>query len=258
MPNLLPMIFLDDIIPLLTRLLAAALIGYLLGSIPFAYFVARLKGVDIFATGSRRAGTANVFWHVGRRRGMLVFSADAAKGAVAVIVSWMLGDAHLLLGITAGAAAIAGHWKSLFTGFKGGDGMVVLVGVSLAYLSWYILVGIAVGIVSVLLFRRSVFRSSIGIFLAYGVMLALNTLHGADWSVMFGLTTLAMVVITHNVLTNADHRPETTLATVDPDLLIEDRPEVLDEAARLSEEAILREVIPQDEGDAKRPSGLGN
>ena len=247
----------DVILPLIPRVLAAALVGYLLGSIPFAYLVARLKGVDIFATGSRRAGTANVFWHVGRRRGMLVFACDVIKGAVAVVVAWML-EVPELWGLVAGTAAIAGHWKSLFTGFKGGDGMVVLVGVSLAYLDWYILVGIGVGIVSVLLTRRSAFRSSIGIFLGFGAMLALNTLHREDWAVMLGLTALAMVVITHNILTHADHRPE-AVPVPDPDVLIEDRPEILGEAALLSEEAILREVIPPDDGEEpQQPSGIGN
>ena len=250
--------FFDAIIPLVPRILAAALVGYLLGSIPFAYLVARLKGVDIFATGSRRAGTANVFWHVGRYRGMLVFACDAAKGAVAVVVADMLG-APELLGIIAGAAAIAGHWKSLFTGFRGGDGMVVLVGVSLVYLSWFILLGIAVGILSVLLFRRSPFRSSIGIFLGYGAMTALNTLYGVDWAVMFSLTALAMVVITHNVLTHTDHRPETASPAADAKLLIKDSPEVLDEAAALSEDAILRQVLPPDDREeVKRPPGMGD
>ena len=247
--------FLADLIPLITRILAAALVGYLLGSIPFAYLVARWKGVDIFATGSRRAGTANVFWHVGRRRGMMVFACDALKGSAAVYVAWMLGG-HDLLGMVAGAAAIAGHWKSIFTGFKGGDGMVVLVGVSLAYLNWFVLMGIVVGIVFVLLFRRSVFRSSIGIFFGYGVMLAVNQIiHHRGLEVMLGLTALALVVITHNILTHADHRPDKVPAAIDPDLLIADTPEVHSEAAGLSEEAILRQVIPQDdESEPNRPT----
>ena len=250
----------DDLIVLLPRVLAAALIGYLLGGIPFAYLVARLKGVDIFATGSRRAGTANVFWHVGRYRGMMVFACDVLKGAAAVYVAWMLGG-NELLGMIAGAAAIAGHWKSVFTGFKGGDGMVVLVGVSLAYLNWFILIGILVGIVSVLLFRRSVFRSSIGIFLGYGVMLAVNqAIDHRGLEIMLGLTALALVVITHNILTHADHRPEAEPSAIDPDLLIEDTPDVLNEAAGLSEDAILRQVIPQDDEDAEsqRSTRLGD
>jgi len=251
--------FVADFAPLVTSILAAALVGYLLGSIPFAYLVARLKGVDIFATGSRRAGTANVFWHVGRRRGMMVFACDVLQGAATVYVAWMFGQ-HELLGLVAGAAAIAGHWKSIFTGFKGGDGMVVLVGVSLAYLNWFVLIGIVVGIVCVLLFRRSVFRSSIGIFLGYGIMLAVNQIiHHRGLEVMLGLTALALVVITHNILTHADHRPEKVPAAIDPDLLIADTPEVHSEAAGLSEDAILRQVIPQDdETEANQQSRLGD
>ena len=242
----------DEILGLAPRMLAAILVGYLLGSIPFAYFVARLKGVDIFATGSGRAGTANVFWHVGRYRGMLVFACDAVKGLAAVYVAWMLG-APELAAVAAGLAAVAGHWKSVFTGFKGGDGMVVLVGVSLAYLSWYILVGISVGFVTVLLFRRSPFRSSLGITLGFAAMLALNTLRGVDWAVMLSLTALAMVVVSHNVLTHADHRPETDEPARSDELLIEDAPEVLNEAAQLNEDAILNRVIAADavDGDAE-------
>jgi glycerol-3-phosphate acyltransferase PlsY len=241
---------LEHLYDLAPQFFAALLIGYLLGSIPFAYLVARLKGVDIFATGSRRAGTANVFWHVGRYRGMLVFAGDAVKGAIAVNVAWMLG-APELMGIVAGLAAIAGHWKSLFTGFRGGDGMVVLVGVSIAYLDWFILVGIGVGFVTVLLFRRSAFRSSLGILCGYSAMLALNTLRVVDWSVMLAVTALALVVITHNILTNADHRPDAGEPNLDDDLFIDDTPDVLEEAALLSEEAILRQVIATDDEETE-------
>ncbi len=251
--------FLVDFAPLITRALAAALVGYLLGSIPFAYLVARLKGVDIFATGSRRAGTANVFWHVGRRRGTMVFWCDVLKGSAAVYVAWMFGQ-HELLGLVAGGAAIAGHWKSIFTGFRGGDGMVVLVGVALAYLNWFVLIGIAFGFVFVLLFRRSVFRSSIGIFFGFAAMLPLNqVLHHRGLDVMFGLTALAVVVVTHNILTHTDHKLESVPAAIDPDLLIAETPEVHSEAAGLSEDAILRQVIPQDDDDvANHPSRLGD
>ena len=252
-PGLNPRMLPEELINLMPRLLAAIVVGYLLGSIPFAYLVARLKGVDIFATGSRRAGTANVFWHVGRYRGMLVFAGDVIKGSAAVVVAWMLGVPELM-GVLAGSAAIAGHWKSIFTGFKGGDGMVVLVGVSLAYLGWFMLIGVGVGFASVLVFRRSVFRSSIGIFLGYGVMLTLNeVIDHRGLEVMLALTALAMVVITHNILTNADHRPEVVPATQIDEMLIEDTREILGEAARLSEDAIIRQVIDNDDEGEGEP-----
>ena len=115
---------------LIQKLIAAIVVGYLLGSIPFAHIAARLKGVDIFATGNFQAGTANVFWNISRRTGLIVFMCDVAKGAVSVLIADLLGIPVALI-VIAGAAAVLGHWKSLFTGFKGGDGMATLLGVTL-------------------------------------------------------------------------------------------------------------------------------
>ena len=81
---------------------------------------ARLKGIDIFTTGNFQAGTANVFWNISRRTGLIVFICDVAKGSVSVLIADLLGIPPYLL-VIAGAAAVLGHWKSLFTGFKGGD-----------------------------------------------------------------------------------------------------------------------------------------
>ena len=105
--------------------------GYLLGAIPFAQIASRIRGVDVFSTGSTLAGTANVFFNVGHRTGALVFVGDLAKGAAAVFTAWAL-DVPPALILVAGGAAVVGHWKSVFTGFRGGDGMAPLIGVSLA------------------------------------------------------------------------------------------------------------------------------
>ena len=109
---------------------ASLLVGYLLGSIPFAHLAARLKGVDIFETGSTRAGTANLFWNVGRRIALLVFLADVAKGSLAIFIAGLM-DINNSWMLVAGAGAIVGHWKSIFTNFRGGDGMATLIGISL-------------------------------------------------------------------------------------------------------------------------------
>ena len=61
------------------KLLAVVLVGYLLGAVPFAHLAGRLRGVDMFHTGSTRAGAANLFWNVGRRIGLVVLFADAAQ-----------------------------------------------------------------------------------------------------------------------------------------------------------------------------------
>ncbi len=188
------------------KLLAAIVVGYLLGSLPLAHVMASRRGIDIFATGSTRAGTANVFWNISRRRGILVFAGDAIKGFLAVQFANLLGvpDSALIL---AGGAAVAGHWKSIFTRFRGGDGMVTLVGVTFALVPVLSLIGITLGVATVLLTRRSPFRSSMGVTVCFGVMMVISQtvpyydgerLDGDPLAVM-ELSIVALLVIFHNV-----------------------------------------------------------
>ena len=195
----------------MVRLLAAMIVGYLLGSIPFAHLVARRRGIDIFATGSTRAGTANVFWNISRRNGILVFAADATKGALAIAVARLLvGTEYDHTLILAGGAAVAGHWKSIFTRFRGGDGMVTLVGVTVALTPLLALLGIAVGSAAVLLTRRLPFRSSCGIAACFAVLLAVSQsfpdFHEERLFVL-ELSALASLVILHNVLIHRRRAP---------------------------------------------------
>src|ERR1700754_3527184 len=76
-------------------LVFSALIGYLLGSLPFGYIVARAHGVNIFKEGSGNPGATNVkrvlgekFGAKGKRAGNFVFALDVLKGAIAA--GWAL------------------------------------------------------------------------------------------------------------------------------------------------------------------------
>jgi glycerol-3-phosphate acyltransferase PlsY len=111
--------------------LAAALAGYLLGSIPFAVLVARRHGVDIMKAGSGNPGATNVKRVCGRGPGNWVFALDFAKGAAAA--SWPLlaganAEAVLHAQLAGFAMAVAGHCFSVFLKFKGGKGVAVSVG----------------------------------------------------------------------------------------------------------------------------------
>ena len=194
---------------LIQKLLASIIIGYLIGSIPLAHLVARRKGIDIFATGSTRAGTANVFWNISRRNGMMVFAGDAAKGWLAVLFASLLGIPESAL-ILAGGAAVAGHWKSIFTRFRGGDGMVTLVGVTFALVPLLGLLGVAIGFGVVLLTRRSPFRSSWGIVVCFSILLALSQslpYFHPDRLRVLELSAVALLVVLHNVLIHRRHAP---------------------------------------------------
>ena len=121
--------------------LLAAAVGYLLGSLPFGWLVARMHGVDIFAVGSRSPGATNVRRVLGARAGNLVFVLDALKGAVAagwpaVVNRHGLSfagfaferSAHVPYCLLSLIAALLGHSFSCFTGFKGGKGVATGTG----------------------------------------------------------------------------------------------------------------------------------
>src|SRR4051812_38175979 len=69
-------------------LFIALLVGYLLGSLPFGYLVARAKGVNIFEVGSKNPGATNVRRVLGSGPGNLVLFLDALKGAAATFAPW--------------------------------------------------------------------------------------------------------------------------------------------------------------------------
>ena len=185
------------------QLAASGLIGYLLGAIPFAQWVSRyIKGVDIFSTGTTLAGTANVFWNVGRRSALLVFAGDVGKGTAAVAVAWAL-QIEAPLTLVAAAAAIVGHWASVFSSFRGGDAMTPLIGVSVALVPVLTVLAAVVGVATVLLLRHHYLRSSWGICAGFLLMLALglafdiepNVSPVIELELVAGLTALAFLVL---------------------------------------------------------------
>ena len=143
--------------PILPSFLAAVLAGYLLGSIPFALLAGKLQGVDVFRTGSRSAGTANVFWNVGRRVGIAVLVGDVAKASAAVLMAQFLGLPWPLV-LVVGGACVLGHWNSVFSRFKGGDGMAALMGVAVTLEPVLTVLGAMAGACVLLLLWRSSLR----------------------------------------------------------------------------------------------------
>jgi len=107
------------------------IIGYLLGSIPTAYIVARLrKGIDIRNVGSRNMGAANVMREIGTPEGIFVGLIDIAKGAGAILIAQTLNISELWV-FGAGFAALVGHNFPVFAGFRGGKGSATVIGIFL-------------------------------------------------------------------------------------------------------------------------------
>jgi glycerol-3-phosphate acyltransferase PlsY len=213
---------LPDIV-LIEKLLAAVVVGYLIGSIPFAKMAASWRGVDIFATGSGTAGTANVFWNVGRRTGALVFVGDVAKGAVAIGAASLLGISGALF-LVVGGAAILGHWKSIFAGFKGGDGMATLIGLFVILSPALSVLGLATGFAVVLLLRRRKQRSAWGMAVSMAATLSLSTYYQVDQGMILGLVGLGLLVLGRSII---GHRLRDTVEPeIALDLDLDDEPDL--------------------------------
>ncbi|MGB8955325.1 MAG: glycerol-3-phosphate 1-O-acyltransferase PlsY [Tumebacillaceae bacterium] len=122
------------------------IIGYLIGSIPFAYLNSKLRGGNIFAQGSGNPGATNTWTLYGKRAALLVLALDVLKGFIPTFtVAQVTGDLHLAF--WTGAGCVLGHAFSLYTKFQGGKALASALGV----LGYLYPVGLAVVVISYVL-----------------------------------------------------------------------------------------------------------
>ncbi|MEN3315071.1 MAG: acyl phosphate:glycerol-3-phosphate acyltransferase [Acidimicrobiaceae bacterium] len=129
-------------------MLAAAVAGYLIGTLPSADVAARLAtggDIDLRATGSGNPGAANAMSALGTGWGWGVLAADIAKGAGACVLGARLaGGAGADI---AGSAAVVGHCYPVWNGFRGGKGVAVSSGQCLATFPAYFPIDLTVALV---------------------------------------------------------------------------------------------------------------
>ena len=116
--------------------LALVVLGYLVGSCPWGYWLVRVfRGEDIRHSGSGNIGATNVWRTYGRSLGLPVVLLDLLKGFAPAFVG-VVTVSHLC-GILAGGAAMLGHWRPLYLRFEKGGKMVATgAGVFLAVAPW--------------------------------------------------------------------------------------------------------------------------
>jgi glycerol-3-phosphate acyltransferase PlsY len=198
------------------------IVGYVAGSVNFAILLTRARtGQDIRALGNRNPGTANVGRNLGRGWGALVLLLDALKGLAPMLAARFLffpgaGPENILAVYGVGFAAIVGHCRPLFHGFKGGGGIATSMPVFFFFIPIEFFASILLGSLGVVLFIPKVqFRVgrwipilfvTITPFLTLAVNLLVSvpivdrlSLGAHPWSVLVGVFATAFLILGFNV-----------------------------------------------------------
>jgi glycerol-3-phosphate acyltransferase PlsY len=180
----------------------AALIGYVLGAIPFGFlFVKVTKGIDLRDIGSGRTGGTNSLRAAGLGVGFLTFLMDIVKGAAAVWITRALFADQLSAEflswavVASGIMAVIGHNWSIFLKFGGGAGTGPNVGWSLAV--WWPVAVIACIVGGLLLLGIGMASvASLAVAALIPIVFAIRYFTGADPTPAYligGLITAAIV-----------------------------------------------------------------
>jgi glycerol-3-phosphate acyltransferase PlsY len=168
----------------------AVALGYLIGSIPFAYLIVRRHGVDLRRVGSLNVGATNVLRAAGPGEALLAMTLDVMKGVAAVLVAERLTTG---LGgpVAAGVASMLGHIYPVWLGFHGGKGVATAAGVFIVLTPFAVLCAAAVFLAVAVLTRYVSAGSLAGVATFVAAMFVID----APLLVIIGGVTTAFVIV---------------------------------------------------------------
>jgi glycerol-3-phosphate acyltransferase PlsY len=195
---------------LIVKFAAIAAISYLLGAIPFALIIGkRFANVDIRKVGSGNIGATNAFRALGKKLGLFTALCDLAKAIISVLLAMFIigNDPFMVAGwdlhvqvaqVLAALMVMVGHNWSVYIKFKGGKGVACFIG-GLLVINWVVaLIGVAVGLIVILITRYVSLGSILG---ACGILCALMaaTLLAltAPVYLVYGLVAVALIIFQH-------------------------------------------------------------
>ena len=150
----------------------AIICGYLLGSIPTGYFIARaVSGVDVRHIGDGNVGARNVYSTAGPAAGIATMFADMGKGMASILLAQWIGAPQVGVWL-AGFAAAIGHDSMPRLGFHGGQGMSVIIGICCVLLPREMVAATAVALIAWGISRH----------LDFGIGVGAITLLGLTWA----------------------------------------------------------------------------
>jgi glycerol-3-phosphate acyltransferase PlsY len=167
------------------------LLGYLLGSVPFAVIVSRLFGLaDPRSFGSGNPGATNVLRSGNKLAALLTLLGDAAKGWLAMFITQKVGAGETAIAV-AGVAAFLGHAFPFTLRFKGGKGVATALGVLLGFSG---ALGVSVAGVWCLVAALSRYSSLAALVAAISAPSIAMAYHSSETTII-AVSTLAVILI---------------------------------------------------------------
>lgn len=178
----------------LLLILFAFAFAYVIGSIPTAYLLLKLRGLNVFEIGSKNMGAMNVARNVSYPLGALILFLDIVKGAVAAFLASLISYDALL---AASVGVTLGHAWSMFVKFRGGKalatsfGAIIVIDPMLALYSF-----VALGLFSLLLLKRN----DLAGILSCIVFVILIPILQLPWSTLLAAPLMAGIVALRHLL----------------------------------------------------------
>lgn len=195
---------------IIAKFVIVAVIGYLMGAIPFALIISkRMAGIDISKRGSGNLGGTNVLRVLGFKAGAIVMALDLAKAFAPVMLArFIIGDSVLSIAgftinwqwgqVITALMVMVGHSWSVYIKFRGGKGAAAYFGSWFAIWPVAALVGGVILIVTVLLSKYMSLGSIIG---SLSILCLFMVLTLTDMSppvyLIYSLIAAALIVYQH-------------------------------------------------------------
>ena len=189
---------------LFLKILGVAAAGYLLGSIPSSFIMAKiLRGIDLRDHGSGNLGAANTFRILGAKAAIPVLIIDIGKGFLAVKLVSMAGIDNFTFIALAALMAILGHNYSVFVKFSGGKGVGTTTGAFLAIVPVAVLICLLIWLI-LLLTTRIVSLASIAASIALPLAVLISKYYiGRDIDILaMALSVVVAVVVVYKHRSN--------------------------------------------------------
>jgi glycerol-3-phosphate acyltransferase PlsY len=199
---------------MIAEFIAAVVIAYLLGSIPFGLIIGRLRsGIDIREQGSGKTGATNLMRVAGTRLGILALVLDVVKASAAVILAAVIigrDSGVLTIGsmsvhwqyvaqVVAGLAAVVGHNWPIFAKFRGGRGVTAYFGTVFAIFPPAGIFGAEVLAIAALRSRHMSLGSLLGALATWCLMLPLTVVYKLlpPIYLIYGSVVMALIIYQH-------------------------------------------------------------